>query len=188
MAKLKTDIIFQPVRMRILVALSNQRMTAQELAQMLPDIPQATLYRHIKTLVQAGILIPIETRQAHSNLERVYAIAEGAALVQAGDVAGMTSEAQLRHFLLFLASLLDDFSRYLDQSQQPDPAIDGVRYNKGTLLLSAGEFLEITDGLRALLSPYLANKSTPERTAYIFSTTLIHLPTPLADTIEGDNE
>ncbi|TFG62948.1 MAG: transcriptional regulator, partial [Spirochaetales bacterium] len=35
----KPDLIFHPVRMRIIAAVSGQKMTAKDIAELLPDVP-----------------------------------------------------------------------------------------------------------------------------------------------------
>ena len=62
MTQKKVDMMLHPVRLRILLTLVGNRLTAQDLAQALPEIPQATLYRHIHHLVGAGLLSIDETR------------------------------------------------------------------------------------------------------------------------------
>ena len=48
MANDQADLLAHPVRLRIILALSqNEEMTAQQLGEALTDIPQATLYRHL---------------------------------------------------------------------------------------------------------------------------------------------
>ncbi|NNJ11357.1 helix-turn-helix domain-containing protein [Chloroflexales bacterium ZM16-3] len=45
------DLLLHPIRLRIIVALTVQQLTVQQLAGVLPDVPQATLYRQIHKLV-----------------------------------------------------------------------------------------------------------------------------------------
>ena len=56
MNKIKEDLLFHPVRLRIVLATAGRQVTAQQLAGELPDIPQATLYRNINMLTNGGIL------------------------------------------------------------------------------------------------------------------------------------
>jgi len=49
--------------------------TAQELAELLHNIPQSTLYRHVNTLSKAGILKIVEERRHRGMVERVYSLA-----------------------------------------------------------------------------------------------------------------
>ncbi len=51
------DIIMNPIRMRIIQTLvTKKELSTQEISEYLPDVPQATLYRHLHTLVHAHII------------------------------------------------------------------------------------------------------------------------------------
>ena len=50
------DLLLHPIRLRILVGLLGRPMTAQQLGEVLEDVPQATLYRQLNKLAQAGVL------------------------------------------------------------------------------------------------------------------------------------
>ena len=55
------ELIFHPVRLRVIVALARSTpMTAQQLAEVLGDVPPATLYRHLNKLLVGGILRVVE--------------------------------------------------------------------------------------------------------------------------------
>jgi hypothetical protein len=49
--------------MRILLAIAGNQFTSQEIAEKLPDIAHATLYRHIAKLHKAGVLLVVEAQQ-----------------------------------------------------------------------------------------------------------------------------
>ena len=48
------DLMLNPVRMRIIMALNERPMSTQELVTRLSDIPPATLYRQVKRLAKDG--------------------------------------------------------------------------------------------------------------------------------------
>ena len=52
----KIKVILHPVRMKIIQALIGKEMTVQELSQWTEDVPQATLYRHLNKLLDAGFI------------------------------------------------------------------------------------------------------------------------------------
>src|SRR4028119_2507617 len=128
MTERKADVLLHPIRIRILVALSGQQLTAQQLAKLLPDVPQATLYRHINALAQHQIITIVAERQVRGTTEKVYALDDQAARLNANDLQNATSQDHLRYFTSFMVSLLSDFSRYLEHQKQPNPGADGVRY------------------------------------------------------------
>src|SRR5579864_5927159 len=53
----RADLILHPVRLRIILAFARgRRLTPQQVAALLADVPQATLYRQIERLFQGGVL------------------------------------------------------------------------------------------------------------------------------------
>ena len=56
MGRDKADLILHPARLRIMGELGGRQMTSRQLAIALPDMAQASLYRHIKALLDGGIL------------------------------------------------------------------------------------------------------------------------------------
>src|SRR2546430_2345141 len=74
----KAELIVHPVRLRILEAAQRQKLTSRQIAEYLPDVPQATLYRQIKLLLDGGLLEVVEERLVHGIVEKVYTLPEGA--------------------------------------------------------------------------------------------------------------
>ena len=174
MAKLKqkVDLILHPVRMRLLLSLVGQPHTAQELAEMLPDVPQATLYRHLNRLAEGGVVAVIEERAVRGATEKVYAADAHAGFVSPDEMAQASRDEHMRFFLAFMATLLDDYSRYL-QRKHIDLLADGVGYRKHVLYLSEEEFAEFVQRLNESLAPFFQNEPTPDRTARLFSTIMM---------------
>ncbi|HYF63862.1 MAG TPA: helix-turn-helix domain-containing protein [Herpetosiphonaceae bacterium] len=174
----KAELILHPQRMRIIVLLAERPHTAQELGRALPDVAQATLYRHLGALAKGGLIAVVEERQAHSNIEKVYGLAEGGAKLTAADVAGASADDHLRYFTIFVGGLLQRFAGYLDGREQVDLAADGVSYNTGTLYLSDEELRDVQNGLRALIGPLIANQPRPDRRRRQFATVLMPADPP----------
>lgn len=70
------DCITNPVRCKLLLEIYSQgQATAKHLADACNDIPQATLYRHLKKMLGDGILKVVEETQIRGTLEKTYALA-----------------------------------------------------------------------------------------------------------------
>ena len=55
------EIVMNPARQRIFqYLLVNETGTVKEMRKALPDIPSASLYRHVKILLDNGILTVVE--------------------------------------------------------------------------------------------------------------------------------
>src|SRR5262245_49889195 len=108
------SLLLHPVRMRIVVAFAGGGpMTAQALSSRLPDVPSATLYRHLGVLAEAGVLTVVGERRVRGAVERSYELASDRAFVAPNDVAGASVDDRLRAFTTFLATLLSDYAAHL---------------------------------------------------------------------------
>jgi DNA-binding transcriptional ArsR family regulator len=156
------DVVLHPIRMRLLMALAGREMTAQQVAEIVGDVPPATLYRHLKRLAEAGVLTVVSERRVRGTLEKVYTLKPRSALLSPQELTAMSREDHLRAFTTFVASLLDDFTCYVN-SDQFNLVADQAGYNKFPLELSDEEFAEASQAINAVLLPYLQNKSASGR-------------------------
>ncbi len=139
-----------PQRLAIIRSLGGQPMTTSDLAKQLPDIPQATLYRHLSTLLKAGMVQVTDERQARGAVERTYALVEGTTILSADDLRDASADDHFRYFAMFTAGLLGEFARYT-QREHLDLAADGIGYRELVLNLSDDELLDMLGELRAVL-------------------------------------
>jgi len=184
MKESKADLILHPVRMRILGALAGGRnLTAGQMAERLGNVPLPSLYRHLSRLVKGGVLAVLEERRVRGAVERVYGLAEGSAALTPDDLADADRDDHMRYFMTFLASLVDDFARYLEQ-QEVDFENDGVGYAQTPLDLSDREFDSVVGQIRDVLTRAAGNEATPERRRRLFST--IIMPEPITGIAEDE--
>lgn len=162
MARTKVDVLLHPIRLRIVQALAGRRLTAQDVAHALPEVPQATLYRHLHHLVAAGLLVIDETRPVRGGVvENVYTLPAPGVLLTAEDVASVSRDDHLRYFTIFFSSVLQEFERYLQQ-EQIDFAAD-VRYSQVPLDLSDDEFQDLMQALTAVVQARQHHPPAPSR-------------------------
>ena len=173
MKKKNIDLALHPIRMRILLALSREAATPQQIAENLADVPQASLYRHIQKLARAGLIKVVEERQVRGAVEKVYAVEAQAAQLTAEEFKQLEREDHLRFFMAFTTSLLDDFHRYLNQVEPIDPLKDGVGYSKIVLELSDEELRELAEKMNAAILPLLNNPAAPERKRRLLATIMM---------------
>jgi hypothetical protein len=153
------DLLLHPVRLRIVQAfLGDRTLTTADLRTELPDVPVATLYRHVGVLAEAGVLAVVGERKVRGAAERSYRLVTEAASVGATEAAAMSVDDHRRAFATFVAALLADFDRYADAAPGPglDPASDGVGYRQVALWLDDEEFAALVTELRAVLTARLA--------------------------------
>ncbi len=174
---LRKDAVLNPRRMQIIRALANGARTTKKLQETLDEIPQATLYRHLGILLDAGIIEVVAERPVRGVIERSYALAPGKAVLNADDFAGVSAEDHFRYFSMFAAGLLGEFSRYLERDRI-DLQADGVGYREVVLNLSDCEFRNMIADLQALVRPLLANKPSKRRKARVLATVLMPYDAP----------
>lgn len=169
----KAKILLHPVRMRIIQTLANgEERTVYQIAEMLGDIPQATLYRHLNTLVKEQILIITNEKKIRGAVEKTYKLAENGALITAEELKNVSKEEHMKLFMTFLSKVIGDFSMYLEK-EEINLEKDRVGYRQMSLHLSDEELNELMMEFRAALQKVLHHKPTSDRTEYHFSTILI---------------
>lgn len=180
------DLILHPIRMRLIVALAaGAPMAAAQLLERMPDVPPATLYRHLNALRQGGIITVAEElspgaageRRARGAVEHRFILRPGGASLGPSDLAEATSADHLRWFAAFVASLLGAFGRYATRAT-PDLARDGVGYREVVLQLSDDELVQMSIALNTSLMPFVANTPGNGRTARLFATVLLPADQP----------
>lgn len=181
MTETKIDLILHPIRIRILITIGTQEMTAQQLARALPDVAQATLYRHIKTLAEGDILQVVDENPVRGTVEKVYALAEGGgSTLTAEELANLSKEDHMRYFTTFALTLVQQFARFLQSRDKVDPAVDGLGYHTRTLYMSDEELQLFGQDLSQLLHPYLEPTDNKSRSPHLFST--VFIPSDKSDT------
>jgi DNA-binding transcriptional ArsR family regulator len=163
----KADLILHPVRLRILQAfIGDRHLSARQVCEMLPDVPQATLYRHFHKLAQAGILTVAEERPIRGTVEKIYSLQEQNTELLPEDLEALSREDHQRYFTTFIATLLTDFEQYL---QREEIDIRRVGYRQVALYLSNEEFDQLTQALNEALTPFLKKKPSKRRKRFLLS-------------------
>ncbi len=174
------DMVLHPVRLGIIQGLlGGRRLTTAQIAEELPEVTPATLYRHISTLTQAGILEVVGQQRIRGAVERTYALRLEASELSPEELNSMTTEQHRQAFTSFVAGLLRNFDRYVryvEEADGVDLARDGVGYRQTAVWLTDEEFAKLAESFRSALLPYADNPASPERTRRLITT--IVMPSP----------
>jgi DNA-binding transcriptional ArsR family regulator len=169
------ELLLHPVRLRLVHAFAGGRsLTTAQLAARLSDVSQATVYRHVATLAEAGILEVAEEQRVRGFVERHYRLRRSGAAVTPARAAAATKDEHRRAFATATAVLLAEYEQYLDRPGS-DPAADQVGYRQHAIWLSDDERAELIEGLRAAILPVLGNGPDPGRAPYLLSPILFPL-------------
>lgn len=168
----QADLILHPIRMQIITNLLGQQLTPQQLAERLPKVPQATLYRHLNKLAKHGVIYVAEERPVRGTVEKVYAVNPPSVNLGPGDMAKATGEDLMRYFTNFIIGLLADFAAYTSQPH-PDMAKDGAGFHQTPFYLNDEELMKMSIALSQAMLPFLANQPGENRRRRVFTTILI---------------
>jgi len=170
---IKIETVLHPVRFRIIQKfIDGQSKTAKMLGKELKDIPQATLYRQLDTLVKADVLVVTEENQIRGTVEKVYTLNISAASMSNKDIKGLSKEEHLQYFLVFTAQLMQNFEAYL-QSGEVDFQRDGVGYRQTALHLTDEEFMGFIKDMAKVYEKYAKNSPSPDRNKRMISNIII---------------
>ena len=150
MKKNPMEVILNPTRQRIIqyLVIHGQGSTG-EIRQGMPDIPPASLYRHVKTLLEARLLEVVKEERIRGVIERSYRIARAHEAIGPQDVGAIIQTG--------LLSLMSVFQEYFSR-ESCDPAKDMLSFSTSTLMMTDEEYLSFLMKLNALFSEAIKNK------------------------------
>jgi hypothetical protein len=167
------DLLLHPVRLRIIQAfLGDRALTTSDLRTELPDVPPASLYRHVARLVDGGVLSIVSERRVRGAVQRTYVMRTAAATISLNEIDAMSRDDHRQAFIAYVAGLLGDMDRYLDR-EDFDPLRDGAGYRIAGLWLDDRELAEFLRDLMRVVQPRLANAPKPGRRRRILGTVLL---------------
>ncbi|ELK48512.1 helix-turn-helix domain-containing protein [Halobacillus sp. ACCC02827] len=152
MSKSKADAILHPVRMKIIQYLSRGPATGYAIVQALPEIPQATLYRHLHVLDKENVVHVIEEKKIRGAVEKTYSLKKDGARIHAGDFAQMSEEEQIQLFTTLYFQLLDQTEAYIKSN--PTIEKDPFGFNRLDVQLTDEEFSDMRSELAQIYEKY----------------------------------
>lgn len=169
----RADVILHPVRMRIIQCLINQQITAQQIRELLPDIPQASLYRHIKKLVEAEVIHIVDEIPIRGTVEKVYSINNPSKMtLGVEEVNTLSKDQHMGLFIKFMANLMGEYERYLNQDRF-DIVVDGVSFRQTSMYLNEEEFSQFIKEIVGVYSKFTQIKPEKDRRRRTVATIII---------------
>lgn len=160
----RIDLILHPVRFRILETLVGETLTTQEMAERLPRVPKSSIYRHLRTLLDGGMIAIDGTRPVRGVVEKAYRLDQSLRLEQA-DMSGLTAEEHARYFRIYAMTLIQGFTAYTQSAgnSPPDMLADRAGYTETFVFATTEELDRFGAALNEALRPLLANRPAAER-------------------------
>ena len=160
------EVVMNPVRQRIFqYFLLHESGTVKELKKVLPDIPNASLYRHIKILTDHSILLVMGENRIRGTVESVYQLNKDALATE--DESGNAVQ-------MSLLGICASFARYF-AGGNVDPKKDMLLLTNCTLLLTDEEFMGFLSEINEVALRYM--KVEPTEGCKTRQITLISAPT-----------
>ncbi len=162
------DTLMNPIRQRIVQTLiiSGEATTAR-IGEVLSDVPRASLYRHIKTLSDAGVITVVKEEPHRGAVEKTYALVPP----DITDDSPKNMNSIVQNTLMHISA---DFANYFTQ-ENCDPQKDFVSIGSVSLLLSDEEYIDFITKYSELISGAMQN--TPDKNRKVRQVTFISLPT-----------
>jgi DNA-binding transcriptional ArsR family regulator len=170
----KVEILMHPVRIKICQALMRNResgLTPLEMVKILKDVPQATLYRHLQTMADSGIIRVIKEKKVKSVSEKYYVINEEEAKIDGSEWKVLSNKEKLNFISFYQLSLMTQYQSYLKKLDEQNSQEDGATFSVVELNLDEKRFIKFQNELNELMTKYYRTQNneikTPIRTIAI---------------------
>lgn len=169
----KTDILMHPVRMKMVQILFRHKeegLSPLEMVNMLDDVPQATLYRHLQKLLDANIIRILKEKKVRAVSEKHYVINEKELMFNQAEWGRHTREEKMNYFAFYQILLKSRYEDYLIRKENEADVIDEATFSIAELQLDDETFAQFQSDLHDLMLSYhqKENKATaPHRTVGI---------------------
>lgn len=138
--------LLHPVRWQIVQQLALEPLTPQRMKERMPQVAQATLYRQLQALTDAGLVAVSGQEQVRGAVEKTYVL--GPLLAGPSE----TVEGRRGQAMLVLALLQAD----IDAALQGEASREGLTLTRTVLHMTAQEHAALQSKLADLLAPLLA--------------------------------
>ena len=156
--------IMHPVRIKIIQELGlREQATTKEIQEVCSDTSQATLYRHIKALLDIGIIEVVSEHTVNGIIEKVYGLKREAPDQLLGDPSKITKESFSNMFSQYIVSLLSDFATYMKQEDAMKDPQHNVGFSTSVMYLSDEELVELSQKTASILLEAIKNKPAEGR-------------------------
>jgi len=154
------EVVNHPVRMRIFQALLHEQLSIHQMAKRLPDVPLPSLYRHVKKLHDAGLLVVAATRSVNGIEERYYTAVQG--LIDPAELDKSESvDAFAEHVSVYGMVVAQAAAQYVSRRGEPD--LNNLAVRDHLFYATEEEFLRLREAIYALLETAATQPPAPGR-------------------------
>ncbi|MEI2404923.1 helix-turn-helix domain-containing protein [Niallia taxi] len=159
----KAEALIHPVRIKISQALirsGENGLTPLEMVKMIKDVPQATVYRHIQVMLDAGIIRIVKERKVRSVVEKYYVLNAEEAKLKGADWKNATTEEKLNYFSFYQIALLNQYESYLAKLNDQERTEDLSTFSLAEMKLDEKSFHHFQQELNELIVKYHNSSQT----------------------------
>ena len=141
----RIELLINPVRQRIFqYLLVHETASVKDIRKALPDIPSASLYRHMKLLADNSILTVVGENRIRGTVESIYRLDRSALELDDAEGAGLQTA---------LLSICASFAKYF-AGGHADPHRDMLMLSACTLKLTDAEFMSFLSEISQIAVKY----------------------------------
>jgi len=171
---LHRNFLSHPVRLRILGLIGRHVTTASRVAERMTDVPRPTVFRHVKQLIDAGVVRVVRENAVRGATEGGVELAEDLKDVAPSELTQEESERLVSRAVGgMLASYRHTLAHYKDATPPPHLATERLH-------LTQSELQEIQRQFTAYMSKWLDRNPSPGSHPYAIALTLL-------PEVEGDD-
>ena len=162
MHDLLMECLTNPIKNKLLMAVKEQGLaTTKELAKKLPDIPQATLYRYLKRMVEDGLLEVARENRIRNVTEKVYTLAIDYDLEIEKMNEDTTGRLYVARFRQFVGGLVEEFDKNTPKDNEK-AVYDGSGFFIHPFYATYDEVKELLQKIKEVIKPYEV-RASPDR-------------------------
>jgi len=142
-------------------------MTAKKLLEKFPDIAQPTLYRHLKAMLDDGILKVTGEKHIRGAVEKSYSVNMDMGLDIARIVEENDGKGYFQLFTQYITGVMGEFKAYTE-TKDIDILNDGSAFTAAPIFATQEEIIEAMTKIGEIIMPLVTNEQTPERRLHNF--------------------
>lgn len=156
--------IINPAKSQLLQAINyHEKITAKELAQIVSQLPQATLYRYLNKMVKDGLIKIVAENQIRNVKEKVYGMAIDFEEENKKIAEDKSGESYLNLFQIFTNGLHEDFKKHISEGNAGLDRKFAYAFGALPINVTDEEAIELYKKVEELLQPYSDNPPTQDR-------------------------
>lgn len=166
------DHLTNPTKAKIFFEITlNEQLTAKKLLEKFSDIAQPTMYRHLKAMLNDGIIKVTGQKQIRGAVEKSYSVNNDLVMDIQRIIEENDGNGYLQLFVQYMMGLMGEFKAY-SESENIDILNDGSAFTTAPIYATSEEILEAMTKISEIIQPLMANQQTPERRLHNLCTIL----------------